>query len=131
MERMTKQRRGILDLLSRKNYHPDAEEIYMKLKKNFPGLGIATVYRNLEQLVTAGMVVKIPVPGGAARFDGFTKRHYHVTCTSCGKIEDLWYDFDLLQKEGLRSIVPGFEVTGYDIDFQGTCRQCKESEKKD
>ncbi len=129
MKRISKQRNGILDLLSQKNYHPGAEEIYLRLKKKFPGLGIATVYRNLEQLTAAGIIVKINIPGEAARYDGFTEKHYHITCTTCGRVEDLWYDFQIMEKNNFRRIVPDFEVTGYSLDFQGRCRSCREAEK--
>jgi len=129
MERMSKQRNGILEILSQKNYHPGAEEIYSRLKKRFPKLGIATVYRNLEQLTAAGVIVKINMAGEAARFDGFPEKHYHITCTVCGRVEDVWCDFKLMEKNNFRQIIPDFEVTEYSIDFQGRCRSCREKEK--
>jgi len=130
MERISKQRNGILEILSQKNYHPGAEEIYSRLKKKFPKLGIATVYRNLEQLAAAGAIVKINMAGEAARYDGFPEKHYHITCTVCGKVEDVWYDFGLMEKIDFRQMIPDFEVTEYFIDFQGRCRDCTKTEKK-
>ncbi len=126
MERKTKQRDGILEILSQKNYHPNAEEIYNRMKSEFPKLGVATIYRNLEQLTKAGLIVKLPSPiGESARYDGNSEKHFHIRCINCGLVEDVWIDLKLEKKIDLKKIIPNFEVHDYKVDFWGKCKNCK------
>ena len=131
MKKRSKQRDEIIEILSEKNYHPTSEEIYLELKKKLPGVGIATVYRNLEQLTRDGKIVKIDIPDGAARYDGNTVRHYHIRCTSCGDVKDVWMDLDLLSHLETEKFAPGFEIRDYSINLWGICKNCREKNKED
>ncbi len=125
MERQSKQRDEILQILSTKNYHPTAEDIYLELKQKYPKTGIATVYRNMDQLLQANLVIKIDVPGEAAHYDGNIKKHFHIQCTECGKIEDVWLNMDPAKKLDFQNQIPHYEITDYNIDFLGICNICK------
>ena len=57
--------------------------------KNFPRISLGTVYRNLNLLADIGEITKITTPDGGDRFDAVTNPHYHVICTSCGRVIDL------------------------------------------
>ncbi len=120
----SKQRNKLLEILSEKNYHPTVDELYLIIKKEFPNLSLATVYRNLEQLVQNGAVVKIEQLSGPARYDGNPERHLHIKCTKCGKIEDVWVTIDLKLFANQAEEVTGYKVTGYKIDFYGVCDKC-------
>ena len=124
MVKRSKQSEGILKVLSKKNYHPTADEIYRIMKKDYPSLGIATVYRNLDKLARDGEIVKLEIPGESAHYDGNVEQHYHIVCTSCGKIEDVWIDLDLEKKYDLKQAAPGFSITGYRMELRGLCNEC-------
>lgn len=122
----SKQRQAILNELCSRCDHPTAEQIYFQLKDQYPSLSLATVYRNLRQLEENSMVVRIPCPE-ADRFDGKTKRHYHMTCLRCSEIVDLEIEhaeqIDSLPKEF------GGKITGHSLMYYGYCEKCrKESE---
>lgn len=72
--------------------HPTAEEVYTALKQDNPNLSLGTVYRNLNQLSEAGMLLKIPIADGSDRFDGRTDRHYHMICEKCSRVFDVELD---------------------------------------
>ena len=59
----TRQKEIILDAVSHLKDHPTADEIYLYLKKDYPKLSLATVYRNLNQFVTDGRIRRVSVPG--------------------------------------------------------------------
>lgn len=86
--RYSKQRELILEIVRSNAVHPTAEWIYEHARKVMP-IGIATVYRNLNQLADAGLIRCIPSPDGAERYDGRTDRHYHMKCRQCGRLFDL------------------------------------------
>ncbi len=122
----SKQRQAILNELCSRCDHPTAEQIYFKLKDQYPSLSLATVYRNLKQLEENDIVVRIPCPE-ADRFDGKTKAHYHMTCLKCSCVVDLEIEhdeqIDTLPKEF------GGKITGHSLMYYGYCEKCrKESE---
>jgi len=130
MQKKSKQREGILQVLSVKNFHPTADDIFEAMKRDFPNLGIATVYRNLDLLTGHGKIVKIDVPGDSAHYDGNVEEHYHIICTKCGTIEDVWIDLDLEEHINLKKAIPGYKITGYRIAFRGICKKCKSKNTK-
>ena len=60
----SRQRNIILDIVKNSYDHPTAETVYKLARKELPSIGIATVYRNLNQLVDSGEVIRISLPGG-------------------------------------------------------------------
>ena len=68
MERYSKKREAILDCLRSTDSHPTAEWIYAQLKGEYPDLSLATVYRNLAQLKSSGIIRSVGVVAGLPRF---------------------------------------------------------------
>ena len=91
----------------------------------YPNVGIATIYRNLEQLSTNNTIVKLNINKDIAHYDGNIEPHFHIICSKCGKIEDVWFDHDLMENTNLKKILPNFEVLSYNIDMTGICKDCK------
>lgn len=108
-----------------KNYptHPTAEEVYRTLKTENPNLSLGTVYRNLNQLSEAGMLLKIPIADGSDRFDGRTDRHYHMICEKCHRV----FDIELDCLDGIPSSVmrqSGHKITQITLNLKGICSEC-------
>jgi len=87
MKYKSKQRDVILEQLRMVHCHPTADEVYMLVKREMPRIGIATVYRNLEQLSRAGLILKLD--GDIKRYDGNVMRHFHYRCPHCERVYDL------------------------------------------
>ncbi|MDY6037578.1 MAG: transcriptional repressor [Eubacterium sp.] len=85
----SRQRSIILDIVKNSYDHPTAETVYKLARRELPTIGIATVYRNLNQLVDAGEINRITLPGKIDRFDGHLDEHYHAICPICGELADL------------------------------------------
>ena len=58
---MTQYREAILEQIQKPNTHYSADQLYMKLKKRYPGISMATVYNHLHQLCEAGQIRRICV----------------------------------------------------------------------
>ena len=71
-KRITQQRRVLVDLVFRHHDHFDAEDVLAKVgrQEDAQGLGRATVYRTLNELVEAGLLRKMVLGGGAGCEDG-------------------------------------------------------------
>ncbi|MFP4502375.1 MAG: Fur family transcriptional regulator [Candidatus Hydrogenedentota bacterium] len=125
-QRMTPQRRRILDELRGRHDHPTAEAVYEAVRADLPRVSLGTVYRNLDVLVRNGRAVRIDHGGAQARFDADTHPHYHVTCVNCGRVDDV--DAPPLESL-LRSAVSvsGYQITGVIVSFHGICALCQKS----
>ena len=85
---MTQQRKVILEELKKTNSHPGADEIYERVRKRLPQISLGTVYRNLEILSELGEIQNLELGGGLKRFDSNPKKHYHIRCIRCGRVDD-------------------------------------------
>lgn len=118
----SRQRELILNEVKNSNQHPTADSIYDKLKKESPGLSLGTVYRNLSQLESHGMIRKTNFPGEPVRFDGNLEDHDHFICEVCGEIYDIdksdvnLVDTSLSEK--------GFVVESNEVILRGICVKC-------
>ena len=120
----SKQRDTVLQLLSKKNYHPTVDDIYARVRLEFPKISLATVYRNVEHLCQMEKIWKIDMSGNPARYDGNMEKHFHVICERCSEVADVWPDKQLEQCINLESIAEDFTVTKYNIEFSGICDRC-------
>jgi len=124
--KLTPQRLVIARILAESEGHPSVEDIYNQLRKNFPGISQATVYRNIMLFKSLGEVLEIGFAGGSTRYDGKKPYpHPHVICVKCNKIIDP--DLDSL-RDMTKEIIDesGFEIVSYRLDFFGICPECRE-----
>ena len=89
MIKHSKQRDCIHAFLMTRQDHPTAETVYMNIRRDFPKISLATVYRNLSLLADMGEIQKISTPDGPDRFDARTEPHVHFSCDCCGSVIDL------------------------------------------
>ena len=122
--RNTIQKSLVFDAVNRLRCHATAEEVYDFVKKEYPSISKATVYRNLNLLAEENKIRKIEIPGEPDRFDHIVGPHYHAKCIKCGKI----FDIDADIKISLDSIAKAndFAIEDFDILFRGVCPKCKD-----
>jgi Fur family ferric uptake transcriptional regulator len=105
--------------------HPTAAWVHRQARRRLPGISLATVYRNLEQLGGEGLVREIHAGGHPARFDGNTGRHYHIRCLGCGRVNDLPMSVDTrIEEEAGRAM--SYRVLGHHVEVVGLCPLCLE-----
>lgn len=123
--RMTSQRAAILRYLIQTDTHPTAEQIYAALGSHFHTMSLATVYNNVNMLVQYNLVKPLKSKDEAVHFDFNGKKHYHVICTRCGRIVDLFYPI-LYEVEAFAHQETGFLVSGHHLEIYGLCPQCQQ-----
>ncbi len=119
----SRQRALILEFLRDSAEHPTAAQTHAALVRRLPSLSLGTVYRNLEVLVTEGVVAEVPSAGGA-RYDGNPKPHHHFICERCGAIDDLHLQAPPSLSQKLRR-ARGRKASRIKIDFFGLCESCE------
>lgn len=126
MEKYSKQREEILNLLKNSCSHPTADEIYLDLKKMNSTASKGTVYRNLDFLCKKDLIKQISVESGPNRYDYMHKPHHHIVCKKCGKVYDFDFDIDILSLKSAILEQTKSEMCGNDVSVQGICKTCKE-----
>ena len=84
----THQRIVIYDFLMKSKLHPTVDGIYEDVKNQLPTISVATIYRVLEDFVTAGLIYKVATREGTMRYDANTAPHNHIYCTNTQDIID-------------------------------------------
>lgn len=123
--KFSKQRELILQTVKTHNTHLTVDEIYTYVKKDIPTISLATVYRNVKQLVELNEIRQIPLTQGGDRYDGILHEHFHVRCVRCGTI----FDVDSSIISGIDDKIVqtlGFLVEDHQFFAQGACKKCRE-----
>ena len=118
-ERITSQKKVILDYLKSTKTHPSAEEIFKKVRKKLPRISLGTVYRILKNLKEKGEVLEIPAE--VSHYDANTFPHVHFFCQKCKKIFDVAQKCAILKHKKLKV----GKIKNYQIYFYGICKKCK------
>ena len=121
LERSTRQRSALLEVLQQAARPLLAQELLLLSQELVPGLGQATVYRNLKALVEDGVLAQVTLPGENPRYElaGLT-HHHHFKCQTCDRV------FDILGCPGasVSLVPPGFQVERHDFTLYGRCADC-------
>ena len=126
--KFTPQRYSLVAFLMENASHPTAVEIFEGVNRLDPRSSKATVYRNLRDLVDAGLVREVAVEGRSARFDLKGVQHHHFICDRCGTVENMdWFDvpMPLSQLAGKRV------VREYELILRGLCDGCASTASTD
>lgn len=121
MERKTRQRDAIRGVFVRVGRPLSPNEVLGYAKDEVPGLGIATVYRNIKSLLEDGFLKPIDIPGQTTCYEASgLDHHHHFHCKACGKV------FDVPGCPGhLDQLTPpGFEVESHEVILFGRCDLC-------
>lgn len=118
------QREIILDVLRSTTSHPTAEWIYERARRQLPNISLGTVYRNLNALVAAGVIIKVQGSFDKDRFDGNAVRHAHMVCDRCGAVidVDLPQDLDFANMNAVKNCE--VLIKDYSIVYKGICNNC-------
>ncbi|MGH7829130.1 MAG: Fur family transcriptional regulator [Candidatus Binatia bacterium] len=123
--KITPQRLEILRAVQNCPCHPCAEVVYRTVKKRYPAVSLATVYKTLETLVEIGEIRVALTLHGKTLYDTRLDRHHHVVCTSCGKVEDLDMSLDCLETCVPRAMRNKFKILSNEVIFHGLCPVCE------
>jgi Fur family transcriptional regulator, ferric uptake regulator len=119
--RHTIQRRALRAAFERAARPLSPGEALAAARHQAPGLGIATVYRNIRALVAEGWLAAVPLPGAPNRYEVAGKHHHHhFRCRVCDRV----YEVDACPPD-LRALIPrGFRLEDHDITLVGRCAAC-------
>jgi len=129
--KVTTQRVAILEVLnSRPGKHLTAEEIYDFVRKKYPDIGIATVYRTIQVLSELNLIDKFNLDDGYVRYeiskkskDNSSHHHHHLICLDCGNIYAFQDDLLETLEDRIKETM-GFVVEDHEVKLYGHCKRC-------
>ena len=122
--RLTLQRRIILEALRTSRQTVSAPDLYERLRADHPNLGRATVFRNLDALVEAGLAQRFEREGHVYAYASCSDaHHHHLVCSRCHRATEIAEDLVNPVISGLHERY-GFAVEHASLDFYGTCAEC-------
>lgn len=125
MQRMTRQRAALLDLLDGTDDFRSAQQLHAMLSANGQSVGLATVYRTLTSLAEAGQVDALRNDDGETLFRLCLapEHHHHLVCRECGRTVEIAADE---VEAWARSIAAahGFTDIEHTAEIFGLCADC-------
>jgi len=123
--RISSRRRIILKAFLKEEGHISAEELYKKVSKKDPSIGIATIYRTLKLFHEAGLARISQFGKGETRYEHayLHDHHDHLICRQCGNI----FEFENPEIEKIQERVAKkhkFKITSHRLELYGTCLNC-------
>ena len=126
--RITPQRLAIFELILSSESHPSSDDVYHEIKKKYPSVSLATIYKNIRLLSDLGLISELNFESQPARYDSNTSPHINVVCPVCGLIID--HESDLLnQIENLLKKEIGGKSELHLIIVNQICNSCSQKEK--
>ena len=126
--RNTKQRRAILAALEQAHRPLGPKEVLELAvrsgeasSESVPELSLATVYRNLNAMLEAHLLIAVQVLGQSPRYElAGLDHHHHFLCDRC----DRMFDFQGCPDSIAKLAPSGFEVTSHELMLNGLCDEC-------
>lgn len=123
--RYTEQRELILKYFLLENKHICAEELYEKINKKHPEIGIATVHRALNLFVDCKIANKLKFGDSKYVYEVKHSHHDHLICLECGRIiEFKENEIEKLQEKVAKN--NNFIVRNHRLEIYGICKECQE-----
>ncbi|MFC3121573.1 ferric iron uptake transcriptional regulator [Agaribacter flavus] len=120
--KVTLPRLKILEILQEpENQHISAEEVYKKLIDMDEEIGLATVYRVLNQFDDVGILNRHHFEGGKSVFEISQKAHHdHLVCLTCGKVIE-FEDEIIEQRQDAIASANNIKLTNHSLYLYGEC----------
>lgn len=124
-QRNTWQRERVREALGDAPGFVSAQALHASLREENTGIGLATVYRALANLATAGEADSLQSPDGEALYRACTSgaHHHHLICRSCGTAVEI--EATYIEEWAQRTAAAhGFTQPEHVVDIFGLCAAC-------
>ena len=129
----TRQKEKILQyLISHPSQHITVQEISHHLNQNGSAVGMATIYRQLDQLVSDGTIRKYTIDSRTGACYEYLPdseechRHFHLKCMQCEKLYHVTCEH-LCELEEHILAHHGFQIDQSKTVLYGICEACRKA----
>jgi Fur family peroxide stress response transcriptional regulator len=119
--RATTQRLAVWRALLETKAHPSPEGVFRAVRARVSSVSLATIYKTLDSLESAGLIEQVSKLSETKRYDGNLDPHHHLVCRVCKAVID--HDDPTLDV-ALPAGLPGFLAESVRIEVVGVCATC-------
>lgn len=126
--RNTWQKDAVRDALAQRKEFVSAQTLFSDLRERGSGIGLATVYRALSELVDSGFADGIHSPEGESLYRKCIKiHHHHLVCRDCRVTVEL--EVPVFEHWAANiSSEHGFVDTYHVVELFGICKECADED---
>jgi len=125
--KITPRRKAVIGIFMSRGVRMGPYDVYGKLKKKLPTIGLPTVYRILAEFKNAGILVQSLSEERQLRYALCTlphQHHHHFTCRKCRKVQEVRF----CNFKGISRFVENklnAKVEAHQLQIEGLCSKCK------
>lgn len=128
--RNTWQKAAVKHALSEATGFVSAQQLHLVLKNHGSSIGLATVYRALNDLVSQGEADSLQSMEGEFVFRACGEgHHHHLICRNCGKTVEIEAERVETWADQVAA-AHGFSDPSHTVDIFGTCGPCQKKVAK-
>lgn len=126
--KVTPKRKAIIRFFLQNRRYFTPKEIWIALKGKFKHLGFPSIYRNLKELESIGILTRISQPNQKFHYAlcplSKEKKHHHFVCKKCGQVREVELcNFEEIAKNIEKKL--DCKITSHFIQIEGLCSECK------
>ncbi|MFB5663124.1 Fur family transcriptional regulator [Alteribacillus sp. HJP-4] len=120
--KFTGKREKILEIFSEDNRYLSAKHLHQFMMKDYPGLSIDTIYRNIKVFEKLNILESTELKAEKHyRYKCSEEHYHHIICTDCGTVKEI----DMCPMEVVSPTAAGFTITHHKFELYGYCDECK------
>lgn len=113
-------------LLSGSRHAWSLEELLERVRDGeVPGANYSSVFRAVTLFEEEGLVQRVEVGDGRARYEVRRPHHDHVHCERCGRVAEIEGGCLVGDAEQRVRDLTGFRLSGHTLVFSGLCPSCQ------
>lgn len=125
MARPSHVRDAVREALTESSRHDwSIEDVVAELRARGVRADFSSVFRALTFWEREGLVWRVDLGDGKARFEAVHGHHEHVRCDSCGRVAPV-PDCPVEDTRSQVERATGFAITGHRLLFSGVCAECR------
>jgi len=124
--RLTPQRLELLIIFSKENKHWTVEKLYNLIYETMPTVSVTTIYKNIKLFCEIGLIKEIQFGESLSKYEWKQEDHYHVVCSKCEEIVELYYP-SLKEVEIFAESISKYNISSYKLQFYGICNKCDQN----
>lgn len=126
LKRLTKQKKVISEICMNAKHALSTNEIFNESKKQIPSINLATIYRNLNQMVSDSLLIRFSHSSKGTLYEVPNKRpHHFFFCKSCDTtFEKPGCGLSVCIDELKGKLKDGFIVQSHEVYLHGVCASC-------
>ena len=121
--KISKRQEQILEILKNCDDELSGQELHRELIIGEKGMGLTTVYRNLQVLMKTGLIRSRHLPTGEVLYTPVERDIHHLTCVQCGETSKI-DGCPVKDIHEPKQVNKKFQLLFHTLEFFGLCQNC-------